>query len=90
MLQFFRCRNDDALSVARTAIGQLSNHLSAQLITMACHAMSGRLRKHENLRALNATETRPTNSEMKDRTPFRRAKISKDWRKPAGSRVMPE
>ena len=40
---FFAGRNDEASTWATSAIGQQPNYLSAQLIMMACHAMSGRV-----------------------------------------------
>ena len=42
---FFAGRNEEALSWAATVIRQQPNFLAAQLIMMACHAMSGRVKE---------------------------------------------
>jgi TolB-like protein/class 3 adenylate cyclase len=48
---FFAGRNDEASTWAATAIGKQPNYLTAQLITMACHAMSGRIEEAREISA---------------------------------------
>jgi adenylate cyclase len=71
---FFAGRNDEASTWAATAIGQQPNYLAAQQITMACHAMSGRVEAAREICA-RLMQLKPTLriSRIKDRTPYRRA-----------------
>ncbi|WP_409410786.1 tetratricopeptide repeat protein [Bradyrhizobium sp. sBnM-33] len=71
---FFAGRNDEASTWAATAIGQQPNYLTAQLITMACHAMSGRIEEAREICArLMQLNPPPRISRIRARTPFRRA-----------------
>jgi TolB-like protein/class 3 adenylate cyclase/tetratricopeptide (TPR) repeat protein len=71
---FFAGRNDEASTWAATAIGQQPNYLAAQQITMACHAMSGRIEAAREI-CTRLMQLKPTLriSRIKDRTPYRRA-----------------
>jgi TolB-like protein/class 3 adenylate cyclase len=71
---FFAGRDEEASTCAATAIGQQPNYFSAQLIMMACHAMSGRIEEARELCArLMQPDPAPRISRIRDRTPFRRA-----------------
>jgi TolB-like protein/class 3 adenylate cyclase len=71
---FFAGRDDEASTCAATAIGQQPSYFSAQLIMMACHAMSGRIEEARELCArLMQRNPAPRISRIRDRTPFRRA-----------------
>jgi TolB-like protein/class 3 adenylate cyclase len=71
---FFAGRDEEASRCAATAIGQQPNYFSAQLIMMACHAMSGRIEEARELCArLMQPDPAPRISRIRDRTPFRRA-----------------
>ena len=84
---FFAGRNEEASTWAATAIRQQPNFLVAQRIMMACHAMSGRVRKHGR-RACSRCSWTPPNAFPESRTgPHFAGKISKDWRKLTGSRA---
>ena len=84
---FFAGRNEEASTWAATAVRQQPNYLAAQRIMMACHAMSGRVERSTRGCA-RSMQLNPAQriSRMKDRAPFRRRKISKDWRRLTGSR----
>ena len=71
---FFAGRNEEASTWAATAIRQQPNYLAAQLIMMACHAMSGRIEEAREICArLMQLNPALRISRIKDRTPFRRA-----------------
>jgi tetratricopeptide (TPR) repeat protein len=71
---FFAGRNDEASTWAATAIGQQPYYLTAQLITMACHAMSGRIEEAREICArLMQLKPPPQISRIRDRIPLRRA-----------------
>jgi TolB-like protein/class 3 adenylate cyclase len=71
---FFAGRNDEASTWAATAIGQQPNYLAAQRITMACHAMSGRIEEAGEI-CVRLMQLNPALriSRIKERTRFRRA-----------------
>ena len=76
-LAFAHCfaeRNEEALSWATTAIRQQPTFAPGQLIMMACHATSGRVKEARQACVL-ALQLDPTHriSGIKDKAPFRRA-----------------
>jgi tetratricopeptide (TPR) repeat protein len=71
---FFAGRNADARLWATTALRQQPNYFAAQVILMACHAMSGRIEEAREICA-RLLQLKPALriSRFRDRTPFRRA-----------------
>ena len=86
---FFAGRNEEASSWAATAVRQQPNFLPAQLIMMACHAMSGRVEEAREVCARSQCNWTRPNAFPESRTGphFAGRKISKDWRKLSGSRA---
>ena len=71
---FFAGRDNEASTWAATAVGQQPDYFSAQLIMMACHAMSGRTEEARELCArLMQRSPSLRISRIRNRTPFRRA-----------------
>jgi adenylate cyclase len=71
---FFAGRNEEASSWAATAIVQQPNHVAAQRIMMACHAMSGHVEEARQV-CVRALQLDPTQriAGMRETTLFRRA-----------------
>ena len=71
---FFAGRDDEASTWAATAIGQQPDYFTAQLIMMACHAVSGRIEEAREICA-RLIQWNPALriSRIRARTPFRRA-----------------
>ena len=71
---FFAGRDDEASTWAATAIGQQPDYFTAQLIMMACHAVSGRIKEAREICA-RLIQWNPALriSRIRARTPFRRA-----------------
>jgi TolB-like protein/class 3 adenylate cyclase len=71
---FFAGRDNEASTWAATAIGQQPNYFTAQLIMMACHAVSGRIEEAREICA-RLIQWNPALriSRIRARTPFRRA-----------------
>jgi adenylate cyclase len=71
---FFAGRDNEASTWAATAIGQQPDYFTAQLIMMACHAVSGRIEEAREICA-RLIQWNPALriSRIRARTPFRRA-----------------
>jgi TolB-like protein/class 3 adenylate cyclase len=70
---FFAHRDDEASALAATAVGQQPDYFSAQLIMMACHAVSGRIEEAREICAhLMQRNSALRISRIRARTPFRR------------------